>query len=1204
MKKVLLLSSVVLSLSASAQNFTATWEKPAAPEFSNFEPETKYYMWNVGARGFYINHQNGTGSPYWGTAASVNDSIGALVHFTKTNPSAEGQGKESWEYSKENTYLLVSYVSKFKEERCTFADNTKKVWTDNNTNEYRFFNVDVTGQTFTITPCVEMIQATFVNTGNNIENFPSDYVANPIGVVFNDVNFIVNISNTDTEWYTEWALVSEENYQKYIENLPAIKETNKLWVASEALRKTIEKAVAEYPDINLDAQVEVYNNTNSTVQELNDAMSSVADAIVAYTASKASINNPINYTSLIQNPSFDVQEDFTGWTPRINEGFKAGGEKFTSAECYGRAYDVYQTIKGLPTGAYIVKVNAYFRKEDSQKDYDAYLAGIPTDCEFYAQSGDFKSSVRIKHVCEGAVIDGFGAKDEKTFIDENGVTMTVPNTMLAADKYFHNEDGTINPRYENVVYTYVNNGELTIGVANSVGGGSDWSIFDDFQLYYIGDDEENYAILKTNIEKSLEYTLPENVVYSTQDLKEYNNAKEAFKATNGKAILTEYTNARNALNNLTESVDNYALYKLAINDAKDWYIDAQNNGVNEEIPAVEAIRSYLYDDENDNINFPNGTFAQIIVNDVEGTLTNKQIVEETAYVNELVAQAVSDGIFEGADLTSKITNPGFEIAGGKGWSTGSLGTPNNWYGGSDNNHNAEAFERNFDVYQDVEGLPNGLYEVSVQAFYRTAANSDAYTAYENDPEMTGDAKVLSYVYLNEFATPIRNVMEIQFDENLANNCFTTPAGTYTLDGMASASAAFSLDDEEKNFTMKVYGIITDGKMRLGIRGEGTNGSRWTLWDNFKLRYMGKNKVAVATVLKQKAETLYALRDQQEGEEDNKRYIANEYTRTFIDNQCAEAFRLVGSLTEINEKAVTFLDADELWNTLTNIGKAQAEVDEDIKAYKEFLTAKENLEYNQGDIVGDIQEEYYGIIEADAWENYKNKPRQELQALTARINKLLVWLNATSIEAFPEVKDDETLDLTEWIVNPGFEEDFTGWTQTNMQTQGNSEFAKTESKYCERWHQDMNLNVYQRFRNLPAGYYTLTVDAYNSTADGSIYLSIVDRDDNLISEAKTFVEDSGNAKQQAEYTVAIKYDGNGILNIGAKATLTNSTWFCVDNFRLSYSKVAPVAIENVETAKTSAPAGIYTISGTRIDKLAKGINIVKMANGTVKKVFVK
>ncbi len=1187
-KTLLLIGSVVVSLSASAQNFTGKWERPAAPEFSDFEPETKYYMWNVGAQGFYINHQNGTSAPYYGTAASVNDTIGALVYFSKTNPDANIV--ESWEPGTDNAYLLVSYVSKFKEDRCTFADGN--VWTDNNTNGYRYFDVAVDGKTFTITPNPAMIQFSVADA------IPETYEYNPLGVESSNTEKIVYISKTEGEWYTKWAFVSEEAYNNYIDNA---KQQIKLCAAAEALRKTIEKAVKENPGIDLDAQVAVYNNPNSTFEELNAAKDVVKDVIVAFTASKATIDNPINYTSLIQNSTFDVIGNFDGWSA----GFGAGGTTGPSAECYGKSFDVHQTIKGLPTGVYIAKVNGYFRKENAQKDYDDFIAGIQSDCEFYATSGDFKSKVNVKHVAEGAVTEGFGVTSESTFVDQNGSTMTIPNTMLAADSYFHNEDGEINPRYENVVYVPVSNGELTIGVANSVGGGSDWSIFDDFQLYYIGDGDDCYELLKENLEKALEYSLPENAAYSTRDYADYTNAKDAFKSATGKTALTEYTNAAAALETVKAGVENYKLYQVAITDANKWYTDASERNVNEEIPAVAKLIAYLTYEEDEEFGFPNGTYLQILNQDNEGSLTNEQIIEETAFVNALVKQAMNDGIVEGADLTAMITNPGFEEAGGKGWKN-SYGNLTNWHGGNANNYCAEAWNSNFDVYQEVEGLPNGLYEVSVQAFYRTASNADAYTAYQNDPEMTGDAKVLSYVYLNEFATPVRNVMEIQFDENLSNNCYQTPAGTYTLNGMASASEAFSLEDESKNFTMKVYGIIKDGKMRLGIRGEGTTFDRWTLWDNFKLRYMGKNKVAVASVLSTKANALLAMQNEVD---ENKNPIMNEYTKKFIDDQYASAMQLLTGIVEFNDETLAMLNEDDLWNALTNIAAAQEEVDADVKAYKEYTTAFSALDGVDSELfTPEMQKEFYDLQDLAA--NFQNMTRQQLEELSARINKSMNWFtyperlnNAVEAE-LPEGYDTATgdVDFTSIIINPDFEEGLDGWTNQNMQSQTNTAFGKNGNTYCEKWHADLSLSISQSFKNLPNGYYTLTANCYNSTADGCLFISAEDENCN-VTETTTFIEDTTTPETVNTNSVTFEYKG-GILTFGARATLTSSTWFCVDNFILTYSKEVPVAVETVEAATASATEGIFTISGARVDKLAKGINIVKMTDGSVRKVFVK
>jgi hypothetical protein len=47
------------------------------------------------------------------------------------------------------------------------------------------------------------------------------------------------------------------------------------------------------------------------------------------------------------------------------------------------------------------------------------------------------------------------------------------------------------------------------------------------------------------------------------------------------------------------------------------------------------------------------------------------------------------------------------------------------------------------------------------------------------------------------------------------------------------------------------------------------------------------------------------------------------------------------------------------------------------------------------------------------------------------------------------------------------------------------------------------------------------------------------------------------------------------------------------------------IECIEKPTTSnIPAGIYNINGMRINSLQRGLNIVKMGDGTIKKVMVK
>ena len=72
-----------------------------------------------------------------------------------------------------------------------------------------------------------------------------------------------------------------------------------------------------------------------------------------------------------------------------------------------------------------------------------------------------------------------------------------------------------------------------------------------------------------------------------------------------------------------------------------------------------------------------------------------------------------------------------------------------------------------------------------------------------------------------------------------------------------------------------------------------------------------------------------------------------------------------------------------------------------------------------------------------------------------------------------------------------------------------------------------------------------------------------------------------------------------------------TWFSADNFTLTMISEGDntgwnpaTGIEVVESSKASTVSSVYSISGARTNGLKKGINIVKMSDGTVKKVLVK
>ena len=56
--------------------------------------------------------------------------------------------------------------------------------------------------------------------------------------------------------------------------------------------------------------------------------------------------------------------------------------------------------------------------------------------------------------------------------------------------------------------------------------------------------------------------------------------------------------------------------------------------------------------------------------------------------------------------------------------------------------------------------------------------------------------------------------------------------------------------------------------------------------------------------------------------------------------------------------------------------------------------------------------------------------------------------------------------------------------------------------------------------------------------------------------------------------------------------------------ISMKPAVATGIDNVKSERSAAVTGIYTIDGIKVNALVKGINIIKLADGTTKKVLVR
>ena len=117
----------------------------------------------------------------------------------------------------------------------------------------------------------------------------------------------------------------------------------------------------------IDAAQAVYDNAEATMPDVLEATYNLNEAMETYRLKNASDQNPVDRTSLIQNPSFETNGT-TGWTvhnmnTQSNSVFskKKGTYYLESWVSIGQQIgdaSVMQTIKGLPQGRYQLKASA------------------------------------------------------------------------------------------------------------------------------------------------------------------------------------------------------------------------------------------------------------------------------------------------------------------------------------------------------------------------------------------------------------------------------------------------------------------------------------------------------------------------------------------------------------------------------------------------------------------------------------------------------------------------------------------------------------------------------------------------------------------------------------------------------------------------------------------------------------------------------
>ena len=984
----------------------------------------------------------------------------------------------------------------------------------------------------------------------------------------------------------------------------------------EKLKDAINAANDEGLDVS--AVEAIYNNPNAAYWQLKEAYRMINDIRRNKAMADATAESPVNITEYAPDANCDA---LTGWTHDCiydKDGNVESGGHGTNWQTNSHAYtapDGYQTEKfierwvdGNSDPVTNTKVDGAGRLSDgvlSQTLHKLPAGGYKVTC--YAMA------------TQQAKGDDFKVEGVSVFAD----TKSTPNSQTVATL------AGVPQKYEFLLD--IKEGEdLTIGFKLDKCT-ANWVFVDNFQIEYCGPSFK--AMNLADVQKAaaeLEAQMGGMEVCPTYTDK----ASELIAAVGEMTTDTdeaEINAMKQQLADIAAKIDKSSALYAELTE-----LDATIGDFLSEGPAGTEV------DELENLYNDCGYEVNESVSDLLSSfsLNNEQLTQYMADLKVLLEAAQNASIKPGDDITRKIVNPSFDTGTSEGW-TGNVTVSKDY-------KNCEAYEKTFDLYQDITNIPDGVYELSVLAFQRVGTNEVASAAHDN-----GTENITAFIYANDLETPFTSPYTYGMKEPSGGD----PADyKYSLNGEdvyipnSMKGMAAAIAENPKAYTVTVPMLVEGGTLRIGVRAKTrpSNTHDWAIWDNFKLKYIGSKGEALNAVTTPLIAKAAGLLDSK----------MNADVRTQL------------------EAAKTALETEATVPGIHTLSAAIEAANTSIEAYKPLQTAIENAQtrYDENEAsstTSDVAKGLYNAAKTTAENIYNNGTVADaeipaaIKALNEGVTKYVIH------DVIADASETKPADITKVIANSDFATmNSTGWEvkDGSMGFQSNHSVQAGEFFNC-------TFNLQQTLVGLPAGMYRLTTQAFyrNGNANKDVskelkydvnenaYLYFSDKEipteegkkvatelpeskqaiktitahkiaedkwndvglsdngglykmkdgmyipDNMITAQAFFRSDAGSAYDSEPLN--FNYDGNSDFRIGLikNVTVTND-WTIVKNFKLYYLGVDPTGISEIVTDANAVATKIYNASGMQIGKLQKGINIIEtvMKDGSkkVKKVVVK
>lgn len=1183
LKKLFVVGSVLVmawtTANAELVNGVRQKPEPATTAWSVGTQEAPYYLYNTTAKLFFT--QGNT----WGTRGCVGPAASAVkVYFSETSEGTQ-------------LYYLNNYIqtanNKLEWKMACGEAGADAIFTDQGSGWGRpqWEIVPQTGNIFRIkTSSPIVVEDEIARYMGRDEAVAQDfYKTGEHGtLVDGEKRFPVSVELTEGEGHhIDWAIVSAADYEVVAAAMVVFDKAEELLTAIKS---------AEELNIDMTSERAIYTNEASTVEDMDAAIEGIQAKIKNAQAGTASLENPSDMTaSLINNGFANSKTGWNGDDPGFGEG---------AAEFYQKNYDFYQTLKDMPNGVYGVSVQAFYRTGWADVSYKDWQNKTAVAAKVYAKSGADSLNTALFNAWEFAVegdINDFtpnGAWKGSVLGDRNVANdppLYIPDDMKAASYLF-----SLDPNnYKQTAYVAVDNGELTVGLKKSDDNpGGNWTLFDNFTLSYFGTAPEAYQM-------ALEKGMPAKTEYSTANVsKQYIDTYDVaytLTATDKATFSAAVKAVADANDSIAKNTKLWAdlqakrdeAYGMSVNADYKYYDNAFNIG--------DYLESGM--DENGEQLIPMGVNLYLDAKAKTGNfdLSNKQIEDIIATLNSLIEalnNEVKEGLKPGTDVTRFLTNPDFED-GKNGWTVVNNGGGNVAHGGNDDNHCFEAWHStNFDVYQEVNNLPVGLYKLEVNGFVRYKDGDEAISKASEAPEDPG-----IYLYMNDSKTNLVNMMTCPLPKTFYDavkgatyltqneeNCFPN--------NMVAASAAFAAGNylQETVCMVAEAGTVT----RIGVKGT-PEASFWPIFDNFKLTYLGNG----VDIVKPQLEDMLAEAKK------NESVVTTKTAKTALTNEIAAAEALLAG-----EDGDAMLAAiDKLQKAINDVTDGKAVCEKFAEFIEDYMQFAQSIDATEALQLGATILENLNACAYDAEDI-------EAKKLELREMRLKIQLPADYAQG-----SAQGTDLTPFIQTPGFSKIKDG-VETNsndgwLGTAGSFGPSDQMSNLCLEFYNKV-FDMYQDLTSvgsvvLPKGYYSLQVNAFNRPAESNpAYLYAVAGKDTLDVKTIMLQADGINAEEgdpapntvssakeyfnEARYvnTLKFKFEGD-TLRIGVKHPVNvDRDWVIMDDFKLFFYGNDNTGVETVINIGKPAKVQYFTLDGRQVSVARKGLFIRKttMDNGTV------